>query len=355
MTCTAEKLKPQRYGSCDLLRFIFSLYIVGNHFYHIGVPGEPFVAARIFVEFFFMVSGYFMIQHFEKNYTAMGTDVSAKNAFGYTLRKYKSLMYFVIPCILAEYLFRVLYNVLSSDGFSKTGDVLQNLPLELSMIGPLTDTRSLVPIWYISAMLIAMPLLCFVYLRFRTAFIYIFSWLVPVVYLLWQNGVHPKSVGVEAVARGYCDMSLGCFVYFFAQKIKSIDITRFRKLLLTLIEFICFALPIYYVSFKNESQYNLILLLFGIGIAIMMSRCSYSAKINGRFFSYLGKLSLPIYTLHWCIGSLVLILIRYIEPVAKSLEIRIAVYYALTIISAIILCFAVDKIKARQKSKKQKA
>ncbi|MBR3971615.1 MAG: acyltransferase [Ruminococcus sp.] len=357
MTNTAiVKPKAQRYGSCDLLRFVFSLFIVGNHIYQIGLPGEPFAAARIFVEFFFMVSGFFMIQKYENSSRTVTVEESAKEAFYYTWRKWKSLMYYVLPCIVLEYVLRICSTLMSTGNFAHASHFVLNLPLELSMLAPLTYTRYLVPIWYISAMLITMPLLCFVYLRFRSAFIYIFSWLIPVVYFFLNDGIHPTSHNFDALLRAYCDMSMGCFIYFLARYVSRMNFSKFMKFALTVVEFFCFAVPIVFVSMKNEEQYNLITLLFVIGITIMMSRVSYSAKINGGFFSYLGKISLPIYTVHWFIGSVVWLIHGILNgmgyPIPMSL--RVVMFYSFSIIAAIIFCFIVDKIKNRKLEKKVK-
>lgn len=355
MTSTAViKPKAQRYGSCDLLRFVFSLFIVGNHIYQIGVPGEPFAAARIFVEFFFMVSGCFMIQRFENSSSPVSAEASAKEAFMYTCNKWKSLVYYVLPCIVLEYIMRIVSTLMSSGNIAHASHFVLNLPLELTMIAPLTYTRYLVPVWYISAMLITMPLLCFVYLRFRSAFIYIFSWIVPVVYFFLNEGIHPASHNFSALLRAYCDMSMGCFIYFLAKHVGQINFSKLMKFVLTVVEFFCFSVPIVFVSMKNEEQYNLITLLFVIGVTIMMSRVSYSSKINGKFFSYLGKISLPIYTLHWCIGSLVWIVHTITAKLGYPIpmSIRIVLFYTLTIIGAVILCFVVDRIKNRKRIKR---
>ena len=57
--------RVQRNGMIDIWRFIFALLIMGHHMYHLDI-GESYLfqSAWIYVEFFFMLSGYFTAKHF---------------------------------------------------------------------------------------------------------------------------------------------------------------------------------------------------------------------------------------------------------------------------------------------------
>ncbi|MBE6737971.1 MAG: acyltransferase [Ruminococcaceae bacterium] len=340
-----------RYGSCDLLRFVFSLLIMAHHIYQIGFVNAPFHAALIYVEFFFMISGFFMIQHFENLHSSVSIESSAKEAFKYTFRKYKSLMFYVVPCILLEYLLRIVSCLVSSGGISQIGKILTNLPLELLMIAPLTSTRFLPPIWYISAMLIAMPLLCFLYLRFKEVFAYLLSWFVPVLIFVTRGGVFPSADGFDAIMRAYCYLSVGCFLYFVASRLSEVYISAKTRFLLTIVELFCFGSTIVLTALNRVDKFNIIVVLLGIGVLIMLSGCSYSIKLQGKFLSYLGKISLPVYTIHWSVGTFIWLCKSFLESKGYGLplSVRIVLYYSITIIASILFSFIVDKVKAKSK------
>ncbi|MBQ4104982.1 MAG: acyltransferase [Clostridia bacterium] len=358
MTINNSKLsKTNRYGACDLLRFIFSLLIMAHHIYQIGFENAPFHAALIYVEFFFLVSGFFMIHHFEKGLHSITAEQSAKEALKYSFRKLKSLMYYILPCILLEYMLRVVACLVSTGDLAQVGKILLNLPLEIFMISPLTDTRYLPPIWYVSAMMIVMPLLCFLYLRFRSAFVYVISWSIPVIIFIARGGVWPSADGLDALMRAYCYLSVGCFLYYASMYMKqklATMATKGLRILLTIIEVMCFASTIIFTANNWEQLYDLIVLLFAIGITIMMSGCSYTIYIQGKFFSYLGKLSLPIYTIHWSVGTFIGLVYSLFKKMSFPfpLSVRIVLYYALTIVASVIFCFIVDRIKYRRCSLK---
>lgn len=351
---TLSRPSANRNGTCDLLRFIFSLLIMAHHIYQIGFANAPFHAALICVEFFFMISGFFMISHYEAKANSFNTEYSAKEALRYTFKKYTSLMYYILPCILLEYSLRVVSCIISEGGFSGAKTILLNLPLEASMFAQLTDTRYLPPIWYVSAMIAVMPLICFLYLRFRQAFKYIISWSIPVFIFIARGGVWPSTTGVDALMRSYCYISIGCFLYFVVMRIKRIDITSHLRLLFTCIELLCLITAIVLMAYNCETQYNLIVLLFVIEIIIMLSGCSYSTKLQGRFFSYLGKISLPIYTIHWSIGTFIWIAYSVCNSAGYHipLSLRVVLYYSLSILSAMLFTLIVDKIKKAAKKKK---
>ena len=350
---TLSRPSANRNGTCDLLRFIFSLLIMAHHIYQIGFANAPFHAALICVEFFFMISGFFLAQHYESSHNPFVTETCAKEALKYTFKKYKSLMYYILPCILLEYSLRIVSCVISEGGFSGAGKILLNLPLEATMFAQLTETRYLPPIWYVSAMLAVMPLICFLYLRFRKAFVYIISWSVPVFIFIARGGVWPSTTGLDALMRAYCYISIGCFLYFVAMYFKKKDIKASLRLLLTGIEALCLILAIALMAKNRENQYNLIVLLFSIEIVIMMSGCSYSINLQGKFFSYLGKISLPIYTVHWSIGTFIWIVYSKLNSAGYhiSLSVRVLLYYSLTIITAMLFALIVDKIKKSTKMK----
>lgn len=74
----------------------------------------------------------------------------------------------------------------------------------------------------------------------------------------------------------------------------------------------------------------------------MLSGVSYTNSIKGEAITYLGRLSMPIYILHWLVGNL----INYcLAGNTISSPIKLFLYYGSTIIISIIAMYIVDHWK----------
>lgn len=52
-----------RIGKIELMRFLGAVLIMNAHF---GYQDRPFQLSWFFVEFFYIITGYFTMRHFEK-------------------------------------------------------------------------------------------------------------------------------------------------------------------------------------------------------------------------------------------------------------------------------------------------
>ena len=65
-----------RNGKIELLRFLAAIFIMNGHLSQIGFENDrPFLGGWFYVEFFFMLTGYFTMMHFEKKRVEAGIDV----------------------------------------------------------------------------------------------------------------------------------------------------------------------------------------------------------------------------------------------------------------------------------------
>lgn len=192
----------------------------------------------------------------------------------------------------------------------------------------------LIPIWYLSAMFIAFPL---------------FTWLVQILdrylvmvvsalFTLLCFGVVYSSnyIGIKSIIRTIYGLCLGAFIYEFVYVFNNY-LNKANKIITTLIEIIMFLLPII-ITYKNFTSYRFIVFCFTVCLAIMLPNLSYTSKIKGKVFIYLGKLSMPIFIIHWFIGTLIskFIMNNTTKPI---------LYYAITIIVSMIATYLVDHWK----------
>lgn len=166
----------------EFCRVTASLAILCHHSYwafNVGDEGKTlFFGAYIFVEYFFMISGYFTAKHFSKP--------NIKDSIlKFMVNKYKKIFPYVIICVFLEYLF------LMTD-FFKMGVINYNLlpsafyeTLLLKNFG-LTFEVHYGVLWYLSAMLIALPVLCWLNEHANSFFHSLFLPFTPL--FIWGGG-----------------------------------------------------------------------------------------------------------------------------------------------------------------------
>ena len=84
-----------------------------------------------------------------------------------------------------------------------------------------------------------------------------------------------------------------------------------------------------YISALNKSCINLMEPLFVILIALLLSQCTVTAKLESRICTVLGSISMPMFTFHWCVGSVCIF-------VTSNMKLRILIYYTGTLIIGLV-------------------
>ena len=158
----------------ELLRFIGCLAVMCIHIFLLGRENDyPFYGAICWVDFFFLLSGYFSARHYSE---------SPKSSFSpirYTLKKFgRFLPYVIIGTVIATIIFIVKYDL----NFIESAKFLLYLPIQimcLSLTGVMPGgnmeagsviisdsfTAPLVydtPLWYLNALLIALPIVLYI-------------------------------------------------------------------------------------------------------------------------------------------------------------------------------------------------
>lgn len=296
-------MKERNYR-VEFCRFLACCIIMTHHAYVLGFSGEyPFERGWAWVDYFFMLTGFFTIMHFKKNPPAEGT--CGRTAMKYTLNKFKGFMPLAVFCILGEYLVTVLYSKPESLGLALRGFI--NMPFEMLMLSSAFHFNpSLSPIWYLAAMFITLPVLCYAVTKWSEIW-YILCLLVP----LWFYG----SYGVTSVRdwplepyRAFACMAFGTCCYYIAEWIKTKQFKVFGKAVLTVLELGSLILAVLLTE-RSSPELVFLVLLFPIQISIMMSNESFLSCVNAgpinKLFAFLGKMSLPMFIIHWLVATIV--------------------------------------------------
>ncbi len=301
----------KRSGNTDLLRFLSAILIVSHHIYHLGIEEYPYIKypffdVWIYVELFFYVSGYYTACHFDR---LNETENKAKSAINYTLHKFLPILPYTFFFSLCAWITRGLTGVLFQGWTYKSfiTSFLGDFAFDLIMLSDTYIHPLIGPLWFVFALFIVFPLFCLFaqmenrYLRMILCFI------TPLMYYGWA-GVEGNQIFPHDLLRAFAGLMLGCLIYDLASALKD-TISRIPKMHLTFAEIMFAAYPIvgcYLNLAKRElASTRLYLLCFFVQLLLCLPGFTYTSKIKGRFINYLGKLSLPVYVVHWFVGTLV--------------------------------------------------
>ncbi len=207
-------------GKIEILRVSFAVLIVLFHTYATGkVDKYNYGVGMIAVEFFFMVSGYFMVSSAIKKRDSQGS--LASKTVGFIFHKIRAVM----PEFAIAWLVGLVVYFVSRDiyDFKEMLDVIFQSVWELLLLGitGLASIRVNGVDWYISAMIISMAILFPITLKYGEMFYKVSAWLIGIMILGFLYGKHDGlSNGYEMIGpfykvfyRAVADISLGAALY----------------------------------------------------------------------------------------------------------------------------------------------
>lgn len=326
----------RRNNHVDMWRIIFTVVIMRHHLYLIGLDGAyPFSTGWLATEFFFILSGYYTAKHFASQET---TNSSVKEAVSYTIYKYKKILPYTTIAICAEYMIENVYSAYHNQlKWTIFAQLFEDMPYEILMLSVSgIVAERLVPVWYLSAMFLVLPLLCCL-LATKRKWIYYLAWIIPVTYYGWA-GIVTAGERYNEILRASAGLLLGVFIFLVSDKISSMKTSSAVRWFITVIDIGSLSFAVW-LMWGSGGHYKTILLLFIIGTCMMLSGKSYTCRINiwkGNIGKILGKISLAMYSIHWCVGSTLRLWFPQLDIKTKLL-----IYYAGTFLvaSAIVLLF----------------
>lgn len=291
----------------EILRFILCVLIV---MHHTSVNGSKLPSGMIIADLFFVITGYFTVKHMEQH---INDKIGMGYAIRYTLRKLcKTLPYVVVGTGICY-----VYYIMQLRGSETPIDyvaVLSNLIYELTLTSYTGVTNpGLVqnaPLWFLYAMLIALPIVSYLCIKCNDVFRHYLVWFIPPMIEGWMQivmlgpapTVQYSGIVYCGVIRAFGTIMLGGAVYYAAEYLnrKSEGLTATWRLLLTVVELGLLCYVVYRMRVELDG-YSCIFVLFimALMLTLMLSGISYTSMISGRIFEFLGKLSLPVYCIHW--------------------------------------------------------
>ena len=336
-----------RNRAIDFLKFIFAIIIVVFHGTEsIDPEGGIFRSGRLAVEFFFIVSGYFMCVSAEK----FRNQEIGFSTFSFIKNKVLKLMpnYYVgwVIAFLFTHIFRKIE--------FKTAliDIVKSVP-ELLMIGHAGFLwyRYNGVTWYLSAMLLSMAIVFPLILKYKERFYYIIA---PISFLFITGFLFKTKGSLSApfewvgfcylgLPRGFAEIMGGCICYKISRYLKRI---RFKPLMRTIISFMewgLYSAAIIYMFAHKVSRYDFVVLfILMAAVTITLSNVSLDKNIfRSEVFQWLGEYSFSLYLGHtyWRI------LQSYIFPAAWDLKQRMTGYFVLSLITGLFIMYVSKGLK----------
>ena len=362
----------RRNGKIELMRFVFCLTVLFRHINHDLWKTKKILIGKFTffkygymgVEFFFLVSGYLMastisrkIEKERLDSTEKSTDLGIET-IQFLGHKIKGILpYHIISCVLmiaicllknpGAYL-RTLFNALPSLLF------LQRLGLG--------DGQVLNVEWYIGSMLLAMLLLYPICRRYYSVFSRVAAPIISLLligYLIHETGGMGGS-GVwlgwtyKCNIRAVAEICLGIVCYELCNQISSIKFTFPARVMFSLVECACYAMPILYMcSPLNQKYESYVVALLAIAITLSFGRIGVLGErgvFQNRVCMFLGAISLPVYLIQNVTRILVIDLCGFLSTGAQAFVITVATVLA----GAIMYCIVGRRNRAGQKQMAEK-
>ena len=327
--------------------FFTCLVILLHYEANIGEK-KYFACCYLAVEFFFILSGFFMAKHLEIDKENSPTKASVK----YILLRYKQLY----PAFLFSWIFIfckiIFFDHVKISLFSE----IRNHIFELSLLWILIPNCKIYNFfaWYISALIITSY---FVYWLMKFKKSLFIGFIAPLSTILIYSYFLKKGFGLDfhwrletivmdGILRAFADISIGCVSFFLYKKIASYPKSKILKVFFSIIEFIVLRF-LYSILIKSEpGNYDFVSIpMFIILIILEYSQFTLlSDLLNKRIFGIFSSACLGMYLNQGLVISLVVPFTQKLSmPLKKSAFILLVLCAAFGFLSY-LLSKAITKI-----------
>lgn len=297
----------KRINALELYRFVFSLIIALLHFRSGSLFGErstAFYGGYLAVDFFFIVSGYFLAQSFFKDSQTNTTNNTKEEKMSkFLYKKFLHLYpaFFASLCISAAIKIFIFHD-LSIKEMIKYG------VWEALMLTGLGFPSAVSGIfWFVSALFISSFVVYWLVLSFKHIFLRFGSiTLALIIYSQIYQQVGHIDIGLTygplmtwGTWRGIAGLSVGCFLFYMKYETK----TNFKFLnlipnyIITCTEIFLFVtvITVMWGTRRDIKDFIMIFILSILVLFAVSEKSGFSNILNNNISSYLGKMSYGIY------------------------------------------------------------
>jgi len=286
-------------SSIEMMRFIIIMCVVIHHYNSNVAP-----AGYLGVDFFFVLSGFLLMQHYETKQSK--SEDAAVAALKYTKERYFRL----IPFYLFAFVVCICVSLCLRDSLS-ISYIIENNIWELLMIEGfgLSNSTMIGTGWYCSSLIIAGFVVYFLLTKYQNTYLYFIAPIsfFTILALMYQHIGHLNrwtqidTFTWTGTLRGFAELGLGCICYKIYTLLKN-DIKNDGKKCITstIIEILCAAYIFYIIFNVGESCADFICVLFMavLIISLFLGNSYISRILKNKFVNFLGSISVSIYLLH---------------------------------------------------------
>lgn len=312
-----EKTRSKRNGTLEFWRFVFCVFIL---LFHAGkyVFGQPSTQHGVFfaffphgsigVEFFFLLTGLFLAMSAEKQCKRQPEGYSlGDETVRYVWKKYCSIFPYHLIAFIT--LFVITLSMDTYDWFHALLLFINSIPgLFLVQMSGVPSVNLNHVEWYLSVMMIAIAIVYPLCRRYYDAFTRIVAPVGGLMILGYLGVTCNRLTGItnweghfyRGFLRGLAEILIGAFCYAFVKNYLAPlreKIGGFRRLLLTLLEWVSYTVVIFFAIMTFPPQYEFAALFFiFVAVSLSFSDLTYSgALLNNPVSMFLGRFSLVVY------------------------------------------------------------
>ena len=287
----------------EVCRFIGAIIILCHHSYTL-MERTFFLGGWAFVEFYFMLTGYYTTEHFLKHSEKVGAEY--RDIFYYIKNKIKKIYPYAVGGVLLDFIRVFVCTSGKDEKILSVFSLIYNLSL-LKGVG--IANASYVydpPLWYVTYLLLFLPLLIILMTKVEKIYKYFLCWFVPIMFfsldMIYMNKIAIWEGGIFQVLRGTADLIMGSALFFVINYYKrDNNIPQKTVRMLSTVGFLGFVwITVFFRNGGVDISAEILGYLFIVMVLILLNDRNY---IDNHFVysicSHMGKLSLPIYCLHF--------------------------------------------------------
>ena len=293
-------IQKRRNGIIDIFRLVAVLVLMDNH---LGMAGAAsfFVTPCIMVDFFFYLTGYLTYRHFDlerDKYVNASAEDKSKEALFYSLNKFKGFMPLVFIVVVAQYI--MTYMVFRGDlsGFREKLSIFNEMPNEILLLKSSYGSTLVGPLWYLSSMFIVLPILC-LFIKFLDRYAFLIIGGMTSLLYLGKCGIDDYFYYPNCLPRAFWGMVIGASIYLIGDIWMNKLYEKINIVLLAGIEILLMVLSV--VLCRDGWDYINYIHLWSIILIVSIGMSPRLSGIGSSVTTFLGKMSLPIFLMHWFI------------------------------------------------------
>lgn len=294
--------KKDKCQYIEMCRFIGSIMILCHHSYTL-MERTFFIGGWAFVEFYFILTGYYTTLHFSKRMEKC--KVECDEIFFYVKNKIKKLYPYAVGGVMFGF-FNIITQCSENDKSVASFSLIYNLLLlKGSDIANSSYTYD-PPLWYITHLILFLPLIIILMVKNEKIYKYFLCWFVPIMFfsldMIYMNKIAIWEGGIFQVLRGTADLIMGSALFFVINYYKrDNNIPQKTVRILSTVGFLGFVwITVFFRNGGVDISAEILGYLFIVMVLILLNNRNYI----DNYFVYsicihMGKLSLPIYCLHF--------------------------------------------------------